>query len=131
MIFLYLLSYFYAYCVLMHSQINKINFQHSIIFFIFSCFIALVVNQFENLIISPVVCLFLILSIGISHGALDNQKGKKLSQLYNIKKTYFFYIIYSLIGIGIIIFWLFFPTVSLVFFWLLLHIILAKKIWNF
>jgi Brp/Blh family beta-carotene 15,15'-monooxygenase len=63
-----------------------------------------------------VVCLFLILSIGISHGALDNQKGKKLSQLYNIKKTYFFYIIYSLIGIGIIIFWLFFPTVSLVFF---------------
>ena len=100
----------------MHSLINKINLYHSIIFFLFSCFIALVVNQFENLIISPVVCLFLILSIGISHGALDNQKGKKLSQLYNIKKFYYFYIIYSLIGINIIIFWLFFPTVSLVLF---------------
>jgi beta-carotene 15,15'-dioxygenase len=100
----------------MHSLINKINFYHSIIFFLFSCFIALVVNQFENLIISPVVCLFLILSIGISHGALDSQKGKKLSQLYNTKKFYFFYIIYSLIGISIIIFWLFFPTVSLVLF---------------
>ena len=100
----------------MHSQINKINFYHSIIFFLFSCFIALVVNQFENLIISPVVCLFLILSIGISHGALDNQKGKKLSKLYNIRKSYFVYLIYSLIGIGIIIFWLFFPTVSLILF---------------
>jgi len=100
----------------MYSLINKINFYHSIIFFIFSCFIALIVNRFENLIISPVVCLFFILSIGISHGALDNKKGKKLSQLYNIKKSYFFYLIYSLIGIGIIIFWLFFPTVSLILF---------------
>ena len=100
----------------MYSLINKINFYHSIIFFIFSCFIALIVNRFENLIISPIVCLFFILSIGISHGALDNQKGKKLSQLYNIKKSYFFYLIYSLIGIGIIIFWLFFPTVSLILF---------------
>ena len=100
----------------MYSLINKINFYHSIIFFIFSCFIALIVNRFENLIISPVVCLFLILSIGISHGALDNQKGKRLSQLYNIQKSYFFYLIYSLIGVSIIIFWLFFPTLSLILF---------------
>ncbi|MDB4157563.1 Brp/Blh family beta-carotene 15,15'-dioxygenase, partial [Candidatus Pelagibacter sp.] len=100
----------------MHSVINKINLYHSVIFFIFSCFIALVVNQFENIIISPVICLFLIISIGISHGALDDQKGKKLSQLYNIKKSYFFYLTYSFIGISIIIFWLFFPTVSLILF---------------
>jgi Brp/Blh family beta-carotene 15,15'-monooxygenase len=100
----------------MHILINKINFYHSIIFFLFSCFIALAVNQFENLIISPVVCLFLILTIGISHGALDDQKGKKLSQLYNVKKSYFFYLIYSLIGFSIIVFWLFFPTVSLILF---------------
>jgi len=100
----------------MHSLINKINFYHSIIFFLFSCFISLIINQFENLIISPMVCLFLILTIGISHGALDDQKGKKLSQLYNIKKSYLFYLIYSLIGVSIIIFWLFFPTASLVLF---------------
>ena len=100
----------------MYSLINKINFYHSIIFFLFSCFIALAVNQFENLIISPVVCLFLILAIGISHGALDDQKGKKLSQSYNVKKSYFFYLVYSLIGISIIIFWLFFPTMSLILF---------------
>ena len=100
----------------MHNLVNKINLYHSIIFFLFSCFIVLIINQFENLIISPVICLFLILSIGISHGALDNEKGKKFNQLYNIKKSYFFYLIYSLIGIGIIIFWLFFPTVSLILF---------------
>ena len=100
----------------MYNLINKINFYHSIIFFLFSCFVALAVNQLENLIISPVVCLFLILSIGISHGSLDNQKGKKLSQLYNIKKSYFFYLIYFLVGISIIIFWLFFPTISLILF---------------
>ena len=86
------------------------------IFFLFSCLIALTFNQYENLMISPVICLFLILTIGISHGALDDQKGKKLSQLYNIKKSYFFYLIYSLIGISVIIFWLFFPTVSLILF---------------
>ena len=100
----------------MHSLINKINFYHSVIFFLFSCFIALVVNQFENTIISPVFCLFLILSIGISHGALDNQKGKELSRLYKVQKIYFFYLIYSLIGASIIIFWLFFPTTSLILF---------------
>jgi Brp/Blh family beta-carotene 15,15'-monooxygenase len=100
----------------MHSLINKINFYHSIIFFLFSCFIALVVNQFENTIISPIFCLFLILSIGISHGALDNQKGKELSRLYKVQKIYFFYLIYSLIGTSIIIFWLFFPTTSLILF---------------
>ena len=100
----------------MYILITKINFYHSIIFFIFSSFISLVINRFENLIISPVVCLFLILSIGISHGALDNQKGKRLSQLYNIQKSYFFYLIYSFIGVSIIIFWLFFPTLSLILF---------------
>ena len=100
----------------MYSMINKINFYHSAIFFLFSCIIVSIVNQLENFVISPVICLFFILSIGISHGALDNLKGKKLSQLYNIKKSYFFYIAYSLIGIIIIIFWLFFPTVSLILF---------------
>jgi len=100
----------------MYSLINKINFYHSIIFLFFSCFISFVINQFENLIISPVVCFFLILSIGISHGALDNQKGRKLSHLYNIKKSYFFYIIYSLVGISVIVLWLFFPTISLILF---------------
>jgi len=74
------------------------------------------INRFESLIISPVICLLLILSIGISHGALDNQKGKKLAQLYNIKNSYFFYLVYTVIGIGIITFWFYFAATSLIIF---------------
>jgi Brp/Blh family beta-carotene 15,15'-monooxygenase len=100
----------------MNNLINKINFYHSVVFFLLSGSLGIIINRFESLIISPVICLLLILSIGISHGALDNQKGKKLTQLYNIKNSYFFYLMYSVIVIGIITFWLLFPTISLIIF---------------
>ena len=100
----------------MNNPINKINFYHSVVFFLLSGSLGIIINRFESLIISPVICLLLILSIGISHGALDNQKGKKLTQLYNIKNSYFFYLMYSVIVIGIITFWLLFPTISLIIF---------------
>jgi len=100
----------------MNNLINKINFYHSIVFFLLSVSLAVIIDRFEFLNISPVICLLLILSIGISHGALDNQKGKKLTKLYNIKSSYFFYLMYSIIVIGIIIFWLLFPTTSLIIF---------------
>ena len=100
----------------MNNLINKINFYHSIVFFLLSVSLAVIIDRFEFLNISPVICLLLILSIGISHGALDNQKGKKLTQLYNIKNSYFFYLMYTIIVIGIITFWLLFPTISLIIF---------------
>jgi len=100
----------------MNSLIDKINFCHSIIFFLLSISLAVIISQFESLIISPVICLLLILSIGISHGALDSQKGKRLIQIYNIKNSYYFYLIYSMIGLSIIVFWLYFPTTSLIIF---------------
>ncbi len=100
----------------MNNLINNINFYHSIIFFLLSISLAIIINRFEFLNISPIICLLLILSIGISHGALDNQKGKKLTQLYNIKNSYFFYLMYTIIVIGIITFWLLFPTISLIIF---------------
>jgi Brp/Blh family beta-carotene 15,15'-monooxygenase len=100
----------------MNNLINKINFYHSIVFFLLSVSLAVIIDRFEFLNISSVICLLLILSIGISHGALDNQKGKKLTQLYNIKNSYFFYLIYVIIVIGIITFWLLFPTISLIIF---------------
>ena len=58
--------------------------------------------------------MFLILSIGISHGALDNQKGKRLIQLYNIKNSYYFHLIYLKVKYNV--FWLYFPTTSLIIF---------------
>jgi len=100
----------------MNNLINKINFYHSVVFFLLSGSLGIIINRFESLIVSPVICLLLILSIGISHGALDNQKAKELTQLYNIKNSYFFYLIYSVIVIGIITFWLLFPTISLIIF---------------
>ena len=100
----------------MNNFVNKVNFYHSIIFFLLSVSLAIIIHRFEFLNISPVICLLLILSIGISHGALDNQKGKKLTQLYNIKNSYFFYLMYTIIVIGIITFWLLFPTTSLIIF---------------
>jgi len=100
----------------MNNLINKINFYHSVVFFLLSGSLAIIINRFESLIISPIICLLLILSIGISHGALDNQKGKKLTQLYNIKNSYFFYLMYSIIVVGIISFWLLLPTTSLIIF---------------
>jgi Brp/Blh family beta-carotene 15,15'-monooxygenase len=100
----------------MHHFIKKINFFHSLIFIFASSIFAIILDQFKNLIISPTICLLLILSIGISHGALDNLKGRKLIHLYNIKNIYVFYLIYFLIGVGIIILWLIFPTFSLITF---------------
>ena len=57
---------------------ERINFYHSVIFFNLCIMISpfyLILN-FEPIIL----CLFLILILGISHGALDNIKGKKLWQ---------------------------------------------------
>ena len=58
----------------------------------------------------------LILSVGISHGSLDNIKGKKLFQIYGINNPFYFYLIYILIAIVIIILWIVIPALSLVIF---------------
>ena len=73
-------------------------------------------NQFEDLKISPIICFFLILSIGISHGALDHQKGKRLTKIYNLKNSYLFYSIYLMLVLIVILIWFFFPTISLLLF---------------
>ena len=101
---------------MINNRINKINFLHSIIFFIFTSATSIIFDQFQNLHISPIICLLLILSIGISHGALDNQKGRKLLDIYRIKSIYVFYSIYLMIAVSIIVIWFFTPTLSLITF---------------
>jgi len=92
-------------------MINKINFFHSIIFFniciFFSAFEVLRDNSFI------LFCFFLILTIGISHGALDHEKGKKLLKIYKIKNTELFYIIYIGIAIFVILIWILSPILLL------------------
>ena len=93
---------------------ENINFKHSIIFFNFCILISpfyLILN-FEPIIL----CLFLILILGISHGALDNIKGKKLLRFFGFKSIISFYFIYIFISIFIIVLWLIFPNVVLLLF---------------
>ena len=96
-------------------NLKKINNTYSIFLFLFSIFFSLIIEIFS---ISPsyVFCFFLISIIGISHGALDNFKGKKLFNYYGIKNHNLFYIIYILIAFTVIFCWVLFPFVSLCLF---------------
>ena len=100
----------------MNNRSKKINFNHSFIFFLVCNIFSLIAFKFNTLTISPFICLLLILSIGISHGSLDNVKGRKLFQIFEIKKFYIFYLAYILIAIIVIISWILIPYVSLIIF---------------
>ena len=100
----------------MNNRSKKINFNHSFIFFLVCNIFSLIAFKFNTLSISPFICLLLILSIGISHGSLDNVKGRKLFQIFEIKKFYIFYLAYILIAIIVIILWILIPYVSLIIF---------------
>ena len=63
-------------------MLNKLNLNHSIIFLIF-CLVLVSLDYFRlNTLLYT--CLFLVLTIGISHGSLDNLKGKNAK--YNAEK---------------------------------------------
>ena len=95
-------------------MLNKLNLNHSIIFLIF-CLVLVSLDYFRlNTLLYT--CLFLVLTIGISHGSLDNLKGKKLLQLYNINNMAYFYLGYVILSLSVIIFWLFFPSLLLILF---------------
>ncbi|MDC2997353.1 Brp/Blh family beta-carotene 15,15'-dioxygenase [Candidatus Pelagibacter sp.] len=100
----------------MNNRLKKINFNHSFIFFLVCNIFSLITFKFNTLTIAPLICLLLILSIGISHGSLDNIKGRKLFQIFEIKKFYIFYLAYILIAIIVIILWIMIPYVSLIIF---------------
>ena len=100
----------------MNNQIKRINFNHSFIFFLFCNIISLITFIKTNYTISPLICLLLILSIGVSHGSLDNIKGKKLFKMLKINNFFIFYLSYILLAILIIIFWLILPSTTLVIF---------------
>ena len=62
------------------------------------------------------ICLFLILTIGISHGSLDNLKGNKILKLYKIKNKIIFYLVYIALALLLTILWLIAPSLTLVIF---------------
>ncbi len=95
----------------------RINFYHSLIFFNFCIFLSGIDYLREGSFL--IISLFLILSIGISHGSLDNIKGKKLIKYLGYRSMSIFYLIYLLIGAVTILIWLIFPK-SLLFLFLII-----------
>jgi Brp/Blh family beta-carotene 15,15'-monooxygenase len=100
----------------MNSQIKKINLNHSFIFFLFCNIFSIITFKISYFTISSLICLFLILSIGVSHGSLDNLKGRKLFQIYGINNFVIFYLSYILISLSVIFFWIIIPSISLIIF---------------
>ena len=100
----------------MNNQIKKINLNHSFIFFLLCNIFSIIAFKITYFTISPLICLFLILSIGVSHGSLDNLKGRKLFQIYGINSFVIFYLSYILISLSVIFFWIIIPSISLIIF---------------
>ena len=96
---------------------TKINFYHSLIFFNLCITLAGIEYLREGSFL--IISLFLILTIGISHGSLDHIKGKKLIKYFGYKSMGIFYLSYLLIGAVIILIWLIFPK-SLLFLFLII-----------
>ena len=93
---------------------EKINFRHSVIFFNFCIFIS---PLYFFLNFEPIMfCLILILILGISHGALDNVKGKRLLRLFGYKSSFSFYLSYIIVSLLVIFLWLLFPNTVLLLF---------------
>ena len=93
---------------------NRINYFHSLIFFN----ICILLSAFDFLRNNDylILSLFLILSLGISHGALDDLKGKKLLKIFKFNSIYIFYFFYILLGLIIILTWIIFPKFLLFLF---------------
>ena len=70
--------------------------------------------QLNNLI--NLICFFFIITFGISHGALDNLKGKQLINIMGFKNIFLFYISYLAMSLLVILSWILFPTISLIIF---------------
>ena len=92
----------------------KINFYHSLIFFNLCIFLSGIEYLREGSFL--IISLFLILTIGISHGSLDHIKGMKLIKYFGYKSMTIFYLGYLLIGVITILIWLVFPKLLLLLF---------------
>ena len=92
-----------------------INKYHTYIFFGFSVIFAFV-NFNLNLEYISIICFFLISTIGVSHGALDHEKGKKIIKLFKLKNVELFYLAYVSLSLLIIFLWTIAPIITLIIF---------------
>ena len=97
------------------TNYNQINKYHTILLFLLSLFFLILsldiqINSIE------IICFFLIVTLGVSHGSLDHIKGTKLLKILKIKNKLLFYLIYIFIALVIVCFWLVFPFFTLTIF---------------
>jgi len=97
------------------TNYNQINKYHTIFLFLLSLSFLILKIDFQTINIT-LVCFFLIATIGVSHGSLDNFKGAKLLKILNIKNKLLFYFIYIFISLAVISSWLIFPLFMLAVF---------------
>ena len=97
------------------TNYNQINKYHTILLFLLSLSLLILKIDFQAKNIT-IICFFLIATIGILHGSLDNFKGAKLLKILNIKNKLLFYFIYIFISLMVISSWLIFPLFTLTVF---------------
>ena len=97
---------------------GKHTFYFSVLTICLSIISLLIEENFKlsNELITPLFCLFFILSIGISHGAMDNYKANKLLKIYKLNNKLIFFIIYILISFSVILLWSIYSSLTLLFF---------------
>ena len=93
----------------------SINKYHTYIFFGLSVIFAFINFNLDLEYIS-IICFFLISTIGVSHGALDHEKGKKIIKLFKLKKIELFYLAYVSLSLLIIFLWTIAPIITLIIF---------------
>ena len=93
----------------------SINKYHTYIFFGLSVIFAFVNFNLDLEYIS-IICFFLISTIGVSHGALDHEKGKKIIKLFKLKNIELFYLAYVSLSLLIIFLWTIAPIITLIIF---------------
>jgi len=115
-------------------NLYKINKEYSFVLFWFAViFLGSegILNLNYEVPFLTIICFFLISTIGISHGALDNLKGYKVLKFYRIKQKYLFYLIYLILSLLVIFFWILFPLLTLSLFLLIASYHFGKEDSNF
>ena len=103
-------------------KFNNFEFRHSMWFAVLVIILyGLFAKNYEiiNNNITNLICFFLIATIGVSHGSLDNYKGKKLLKFYKLKNSIIFYLSYIFVSTFIIFIWKVFPSFTLLIFLLI------------
>jgi beta-carotene 15,15'-dioxygenase len=103
--------------------VAKLGSKHSGFFFLFVIFLIILSKIFlvsDNSLIA-IICFFLIATIGVSHGSLDNLKGEKILKKYKIKHKFLFYLSYVFLAFVTVVIWNYLP-----FFTLLLFLVVAS-----